>query len=72
MRNAMNINHEWNKLIMELNNNTCVVAALKYINPINTKRHKFCGNEIRVLNTSIDENCLHDCYNQANYIRAIH
>ncbi len=71
MHHAMNINHEWNRLKLELDNNTYVVALL-YINPISTKRCYFFGEDIKVWNNSIGKNCLHNHGSKIDYIITIH
>jgi hypothetical protein len=40
MHHAMNTDHEWNKLGLELGSNICA-TTLEYNNTINTKRHIF-------------------------------
>lgn len=67
MCHAMNTNNEWNKLRLKLNIIT-YVATLKYTDSINTKRHYFFGNEIKVKNTSIDNNFLCNHYSQVDCI----
>ncbi len=70
MCHAMNTSHEWNKLGLKLGSNICA-TTLEYNNTISTKRHEFFGNEIKVWNTSINNNCLCNDCSQVSYIKAI-